>query len=390
MTLSAITGDGTLGITLAAGTASDTVGNTAAAAGPSATFTVVAAVDDFGDAPAAADTGFAASYPTLLADNGARHIIPSGGATLFLGAVAPDSEADGQPQASATGDDTTGTADEEGVALPNFIGGRTVIVAVTVTGVGGKLSGWIDWNRDGDWGDAGEQVFTNVPVSAGVNNLAVTVPVLATTGTSFARFRLSTATGLTPTGEAPDGEVEDYRVTLANNAAPVAGTDSVTRSKGRTVKVLISTLLANDTDVDGPSALTLTGVNSPSANGATVRLLGNYVVYEADAGDANDSFTYTVSDGTATSVGTVNVTAADPAGVTLNIVLEAPVGSERQFTVAGIPGRAYKLQSATVLTGPWSGVVGVGAAGNAAANGALLLRDVAPPGGSTFYRVIEP
>ena len=38
--LSSITGDGTLGISIAAGTASDTAGNTAAAAGPSTTFTV--------------------------------------------------------------------------------------------------------------------------------------------------------------------------------------------------------------------------------------------------------------------------------------------------------------------------------------------------------------
>jgi len=40
VTLSSITGDGTLGISIAAGTATDTAGNSAPAAGPSATFTV--------------------------------------------------------------------------------------------------------------------------------------------------------------------------------------------------------------------------------------------------------------------------------------------------------------------------------------------------------------
>ena len=40
MTLSGITGDGTLGITIAAGTATDSAGNSAPGAGPSATFTV--------------------------------------------------------------------------------------------------------------------------------------------------------------------------------------------------------------------------------------------------------------------------------------------------------------------------------------------------------------
>lgn len=43
VTLSSITGSGTLGITIASGTASDTAGNTAPAAGPSTTFTVLSA-----------------------------------------------------------------------------------------------------------------------------------------------------------------------------------------------------------------------------------------------------------------------------------------------------------------------------------------------------------
>src|SRR5437870_5851269 len=40
VTISGITGNGTLGISIAAGTASDTAGNLAPAAGPSGTFTV--------------------------------------------------------------------------------------------------------------------------------------------------------------------------------------------------------------------------------------------------------------------------------------------------------------------------------------------------------------
>src|SRR5204862_7731422 len=40
VTVSSITGNGTLGISIAAGTATDTLGNTAPAAGPSTTFTV--------------------------------------------------------------------------------------------------------------------------------------------------------------------------------------------------------------------------------------------------------------------------------------------------------------------------------------------------------------
>jgi hypothetical protein len=47
------------------------------------------------------------------------------------------------------------------------------------------------------------------------------VPDTAVAGTTFARFRVSTAGGLDATGEAPDGEVEDYAVEVIAAAAVV-------------------------------------------------------------------------------------------------------------------------------------------------------------------------
>ncbi len=116
------------------------------------TITALAQDFDFGDAPTAAQSGFASSYPTLLADNGARHFIPAGGATLYLGSVPPDAEADGQPDPAAIGDDTPGVDDEDGVALPPLISGgfQSVLFLVKVTGGPGFLNAWIDFNRDGD------------------------------------------------------------------------------------------------------------------------------------------------------------------------------------------------------------------------------------------------
>ncbi|MFO0750754.1 MAG: GEVED domain-containing protein [Myxococcota bacterium] len=40
------------------------------------------------------------------------------------------------------------------------------------------------------------------------------VPVGASLGVTFARFRISAAGGLNPTGPAASGEVEDYQVTI--------------------------------------------------------------------------------------------------------------------------------------------------------------------------------
>ena len=160
---------------------------------------------DWGDAPDP-------PYPTLGASNGARHKITS----LHLGALV-DTEADGQPHPSALGDDLTNLADEDGVVFGSLlIPGQAATVTVSVSEAGGYLQGWVDFNRDGDWADAGEQIFSNVAMTGGSSTLTFNVPAGANLGKTFVRFRLSTAQNLGYTGYATDGEVEDYVVYILN------------------------------------------------------------------------------------------------------------------------------------------------------------------------------
>ena len=159
---------------------------------------------DFGDAPDP-------SYPSLLASDGARHNINPG---VYMGAII-DSEANGQPNASSTGDDINGSDDEDGVVFTTPLNpGMSASVTITVSSVLWPvfLQGWIDFNIDGDWADAGEQIIVDFPATAGGNIINFTVPAGASIGSTYARFRLSSQPGLQYYGLAPDGEVEDYRV----------------------------------------------------------------------------------------------------------------------------------------------------------------------------------
>jgi len=167
-------------------------------------YKIVVGKFDFGDAPDPA-------YPTLLANNGARHIYD--GAT-WLGANI-DPEPDGLPNANALGDDNSSLDDEDGVIFTNTpTSGATATIQVTAS-VAGKLNAWLDYNADGDWADAGEQIFTNTGLTAGVNNLSFAIPSGVVADTTFARFRFDTSGGLSYTGAANNGEVEDYMVVIS-------------------------------------------------------------------------------------------------------------------------------------------------------------------------------
>lgn len=189
---------------------------------------------DFGDAQDP-------SYPTRLSSNGARHVRTAGGP--FLGRFV-DAEPDGQPDGTATGDDSNGLSDEDGVFFYSpLMPGEPANIAVSLahSPAGCYVTAWIDYNRDGGWDDSPaskERIITDVPVSPGPVPQVLptfTVPKYPTSviGMSTARIRCSSVAGLGPVGSAPDGEVEDHRVQImAPPAAPdvsiaIVNTDDV-------------------------------------------------------------------------------------------------------------------------------------------------------------------
>ncbi len=146
-------------------------------------------------------------------------------------------------------------------------------IEVYVTGTG-VLEAWIDFNFDGDFNDAGEQIINrNTPGADFSNatgdtplrftiNVPSTSPVPTSPTTTYARFRVSAEGGLTPTGLALSGEVEDYALTVLPGAPP-----TVTPSNS-----VISYTVDEDTvlqarDVDG----TLTPA-SANDNGALAKI----------------------------------------------------------------------------------------------------------------------
>ena len=155
---------------------------------------------DFGDAPDP-------KYPTLLASNGARHLI---GGPWMDTAGQPDPEPDGQADLGALGDDNNGSDDEDGVEIPPLIQGHTAALTLHVNGGGGSVQAWIDFDSDGIW-RISERVYNGV-LPNGTHIISVPVPADAAIGQTFARFRISSAGGLGPAGQAADGEVEDYLV----------------------------------------------------------------------------------------------------------------------------------------------------------------------------------
>ena len=142
-------------------------------------------------------------------------------ATHYLGAIQPDSETADQNTTNADGDDKNGTDDEDGVTIPTLTQGQTATVTATVTGAGGYLQAWIDFNGNSTF-EAGEQIATDLQdgggldtdATAGVIAFDVAVPATAVTTQTYARFRWSTTAGLNATTAVSDGEVEDDKLTI--------------------------------------------------------------------------------------------------------------------------------------------------------------------------------
>jgi GEVED domain len=203
---------------------------------------------DWGDAP---------GYATMLANNGARHLV----AGPWLGMIEqqPDAEANGQPSLEALGDDSANSDDEDGVSIPPLIQGQSASLTLSVQGGGGIVQAWIDFDADLTWQHS-EQVFDGY-LPDGVHIVPFAVPENAVAGQSFARFRISRRGGLGPDGPAPDGEVEDHPVWIRMLPADLKWCqwpDCTPRGIDIRVDVNAEELrtLADDFECDSPDRLT--------------------------------------------------------------------------------------------------------------------------------------
>ena len=134
----------------------------------------------------------------------------------------------------------------------------------------GALQGWIDFNLDGDWNDANEQVFKNIVLDNGVYTLTFNVPSTARPGPSYARFRYGYESDLTPGGFSYAGEVEDYAVTLLSDQPKAVddfyiGPNAIVQNTSNNVL----NVLANDI-ASSAGALAISSVDNISAGGTVV------------------------------------------------------------------------------------------------------------------------
>jgi len=168
---------------------------------------------DFGDAPD--DSMDSTDYPTYKSSNGARHKVHPG---LYFNRQI-DHELDGQPTANADGDDINGKDDEDIFASSTITLGvgpvhQIQLPVVNKTGQLATVVGWIDYNRNDNW-ESNEKDSTTILSSGNAILKFNNIPQNETIST-YARFRISTDSSCisTPSGQAPDGEVEDYKLKI--------------------------------------------------------------------------------------------------------------------------------------------------------------------------------
>jgi hypothetical protein len=71
---------------------------------------------------------------------------------------------------------------------------------------------WIDYNKDGDFADSGEEVFSKSGSSAVTGSF--TVPTSASSGSTRMRVIMKYSSAATACGTFTYGEVEDYTVNI--------------------------------------------------------------------------------------------------------------------------------------------------------------------------------
>ncbi|MBA2892031.1 DUF6923 family protein [Nonomuraea soli] len=233
---------------------------------------------DFGDAPD--------SYGTFRSDDGASHRLDPARNLLLGTGVTAEQDADTVDPLDAANDTL-----DDGIAsfplLPQSPGSTYSVTATVKNTTGGsrELAGWIDFNRNGTF-DAGERAGAPVADGATSVTLTWTVPADVSPGGSYARFRLGLSADVEhPKGEAVNGEVEDYPVTIVPAALKITKTAEPSPAK-QGQKVTFKVTVVNTGQAAYKEATfsdDLSGVLDDSAYGNDAKATEGRVTYTAPA-----------------------------------------------------------------------------------------------------------
>lgn len=228
------------------------------------------------------------------------------------------------------------------------------------------------------------------------SSIVVTPPTVTTTADINSLEGTYPITPVVHTGSIPNYDVVNVvnGVLTVNNQSPTAQLFSAQRVESMTLKILASKVLATATDPENDT-VTLASAGPTSANGATIMIAGDWIVYSAPSGfNSTDSFNYTISDGhggTASSTISVMVTAATAVNTeeSKNIVGKiSQADGSMLIQFIGIPGRAYRVQATPNLIAPPTPVWTTLTTLTAGANGMFEYQDPAPLPPSRYYRAI--
>jgi hypothetical protein len=257
---------------------------------------------------------------------------------------------------------------------------------------GGDLGGLAITKDGADAGDFTVSVLSGTEVPAGKKSVIFTV--VFSPGGSGERTASVHIANNTP------GPKGTFDIALKGT-----GSDSTVRTKPdlieradtmAVVKVQVGRLLANDTDPGG-GPLNITSVGDAQPAGASVVLVGGFVVYTAPGATAGDgSFTYTLCGGpggkpvtgtvTVREKGTATEVAEDSGPTDRGGKIEVKE-ADVVLTHIGVPFRSYGLQFTTDTAAPYRwNEFEPPVVLEAPASGVITYTDVAPGGATRFYR----
>jgi len=159
----------------------------------------------------------------------------------IIGGIYLGEKVDHDPQSyanlDATGDDTNGSDDEDGVVLLDgsdlegaYLEDNTTHQLKVTLSKEAYLRIWVDLDIDG-WFDNGHDLLYDDKLTAGEHTINVTLPEgLTQNVTTYLRARVSSIPAMDYQGYLQDGEVEDYAIKFGSAIQPLRGVFNIERT----------------------------------------------------------------------------------------------------------------------------------------------------------------